>query len=155
MDEELTTAALRLRELTNRTDITSNDPRLGAIVRELSSGAKSALELAEEIIGRSHDPEEVEVQTTKIGKLRSLIDRLKRLDLRAELAGLLEEDLPARDIQITLEQQGWGGLGRKTLQEVGDRHGLTRERVRQIVARSISRFHESKPFTPVLDEYWR
>jgi hypothetical protein len=60
----------------------------------------------------------------------------------------LEEELPSlvlvmkkpRDRKIIISYLGWDGKGKKRLQAVADRFGITRERVRQIANRFKERF---------------
>jgi hypothetical protein len=56
-------------------------------------------------------------------------------DLEEELRQLLCSVRKGRDQQIVRAMWGWDGTGRKTLQAMGEKFGLTRERVRQISQR--------------------
>jgi RNA polymerase primary sigma factor len=56
---------------------------------------------------------------------------LRDKDLRGKVDGLLEE-LNGREKKIIAERFGFGGRKRKTLQEVGDALGVSRERIRQL-----------------------
>jgi Sigma-70, region 4 len=47
--------------------------------------------------------------------------------------------IPRRDLDVTADRLGWGQERALTLREVGARHGITRERVRQLVDRTVAR----------------
>lgn len=49
-----------------------------------------------------------------------------------------------RDTQVIIERMGWCGDEPQTLESVGQKHGLTRERVRQIEKKYISRLNHPK-----------
>ena len=54
-----------------------------------------------------------------------------------------------RNAEILIARWGWSGKGELTLQQVGNRYDLTRERVRQIEARALkhlSKHHFSTPY---------
>jgi RNA polymerase primary sigma factor len=54
------------------------------------------------------------------------------LALRAQLEVLIRERLTAKQAEVLLQRFGFGDSGEQTLEQVGNRLGLTRERVRQI-----------------------
>ena len=56
---------------------------------------------------------------------------LRDKDLRSKVDGLLEE-LNGREKKIIADRFGFGGRQRKTLQELGDTLGISRERIRQL-----------------------
>ena len=47
--------------------------------------------------------------------------------------------IPRRDLDVTADRLGWREGRTLTLREVGSRHGITRERVRQLVDRTTAR----------------
>lgn len=62
--------------------------------------------------------------------------------LEQQLKALLGRVTSNRNLEIVFKFWGWGGDGRRTLESVGQEYGITRERVRQVVAkveRKISR----------------
>ncbi len=77
-----------------------------------------------------------------------LADRLNHPAERAvHLADALVADLrlvepSARNVEMIASQLGFDGTGAHTLEEVGAPHSLTRERVRQLVARACKRLRE-------------
>jgi hypothetical protein len=60
--------------------------------------------------------------------------------LEQELSSLVLIMKKPRDRKIIISYLGWDGKGKKRLQRVADRFGITRERVRQIVKRFEGRF---------------
>lgn len=70
---------------------------------------------------------------------------------RSEILDLVKSAVPAkepaRDIEISLQYFGWDGQGGCSMQSVGEKHKLTRERVRQItgkIARHMTAQSEEK-----------
>ena len=62
---------------------------------------------------------------------RTPFELLRDKDLRSKVDDLLQE-LSGREKKIIAQRFGFGGGERKTLQEVGDRLGVSRERIRQL-----------------------
>jgi RNA polymerase primary sigma factor len=62
---------------------------------------------------------------------RTPFELLREKDLRSKVDGLLEE-LNGREKKIIAQRFGFGGGERKTLQQVGDELGVSRERIRQL-----------------------
>ena len=63
---------------------------------------------------------------------------------------LLADDQP-RDRQIVAEYHGWDGGGRQTLEKLGQKYDLSRERIRQVCVRATKRVCRVTVFAPVLD----
>lgn len=60
------------------------------------------------------------------------------------LVQLFEEaELNDRQIDMVLERYGLKDLNEKTLKEIGDKHGVTLERTRQIIARALQKMHKA------------
>jgi RNA polymerase primary sigma factor len=62
---------------------------------------------------------------------RTPFELLRDKDLRNEVDGLLEE-LDDREKKIISERFGFGGGKRKTLEQIGNKLGVSRERIRQL-----------------------
>jgi RNA polymerase primary sigma factor len=62
---------------------------------------------------------------------RTPFELLRDKDLRSKVDGLLKE-LDGREKRIIAQRFGFGGGERKTLQQVGDELGISRERIRQL-----------------------
>jgi len=70
---------------------------------------------------------------------------LRDKDLRSKVGGLLEE-LNGREKKIIAERFGFGGRPRKTLQEVGDTLGVSRERIRQLENVALAKLRRALTF---------
>jgi hypothetical protein len=73
------------------------------------------------------------------------------LPLEEELIQIFSSHTSDRDRQIVAEYHGWDGSGGHTLEELGQKHGLSRERIRQVCVRAVKRNRRVKVFAPVLD----
>jgi RNA polymerase primary sigma factor len=62
--------------------------------------------------------------------------------LRSKVDGLLGE-LSGREKKIIAERFGFGGRERKTLQQVGDTLGVSRERIRQLENAAIEKLRRA------------
>jgi RNA polymerase primary sigma factor len=67
---------------------------------------------------------------------------LRDKDLLSKVYGLLEE-LNGREKKIIAERFGFGGTARKTLQEIGDTLGVSRERIRQLENSAIAKLRRA------------
>lgn len=67
---------------------------------------------------------------------------------RSEITDLVSASVhakePSRNTQIAIEYFGWDGQGGTSMQAVGDKHGITRERVRQITNKIVSQMRPEK-----------
>jgi Bacterial RNA polymerase, alpha chain C terminal domain/Sigma-70, region 4 len=72
--------------------------------------------------------------------------------LEDELRAILASVASDRDTDIILKQLGWSGEGHRTLESVGQEYSVTRERIRQIVARASDKIRKEYVDTPRLDE---
>ena len=102
-------------------------------------------------------------RTTRVSHerdVRSAITRFRRSRLIIPGASCLEQELAsavkavanARDSEIVIKYLGWSGLGRRTLESVGSEYNVTRERIRQIVARTMRKLRKNELETPWLEK---
>ena len=72
--------------------------------------------------------------------------------LEDELENLVRLTLPGnsdRNVSVVIRFFGFDGTGKKTLEEVGQSFGVTRERVRQIVKQFTKRLHRRSLYLPI------
>src|SRR5699024_7906792 len=100
-----------------------------------------------------HNDHEVKYLIDKIDQLLLEVKNIFKLTLEEELKDIIQTVTSKRDAEIYLKRYGWDGEGQKTLEEVGDLYGLTRERARQI-SKKIDKIFEtdqSSIFAPILN----
>jgi hypothetical protein len=143
-------AARKLRRLRHASLIRHDDPRFGPLIREIALGATNAKEAADILLSGKPVP----VSSALI--LRSLLDLIEgiraacRMTLEDELWDVAHEVGDERDRRIIVRRLGWEGGPAKTLEAIGQRYGITRERVRQICTR-VKDVQKADAFVPVLD----
>jgi Bacterial RNA polymerase, alpha chain C terminal domain/Sigma-70, region 4 len=159
---QLTRAAERLRDARGAANIRCNDPRLSAHLKPLVGFANVVTEepplplscslygVCHRIAGRTIEGDVVAMQT-HIRRARSAMSTMRRATLETELRHIVSRLAPQRTCALVLEYHGWTGKGEVTLQNLGDRYQITRERVRQIISPTVKALRRSRPFTPVLD----
>ena len=70
--------------------------------------------------------------------------------LEEELCGLLVVVTDERNAGMVAKLFGWSGRGRRTLESVGQEYGITRERVRQIAAKTVEKIRGDRIGKPWL-----
>jgi hypothetical protein len=151
LDEHLTREALALSAMPEASTIHFSDPRLGPMLRGIDGGAETLEQLASRAVKRRVDPINPAASCRRMAELRRHIGDLGQLPLGEELATIFAPAPPSRDRQIVTEYFGWDGGGSRTLEELGKRYGLSRERIRQICVRAAKRHCNARVFAPVLD----
>lgn len=151
LDESLTQEAIALGEMPEAAIIHFSDPRLGALLRGVDSEADTLGQLAERIVKRRVDPADLPDCRRRLAEIRRRIGQFKGLSIGEELASIFAGRAQSRDRAIVAEHFGWDGRGNRTLEELGNRHGLSRERIRQICVRAAKRHCSARVFAPVLD----
>lgn len=150
LNPQITRLARKLLSIRSASGVYSCDPRLGHFVREMGVGAETAREAAEIILRRKVDPTNPERMTKRLIALIKEIKTAQRRTLEQELWKLTEGLSTERNRQIFVQYLGWDGKPPRTLEAVGQRFNMTRERVRQI-CRPLEIVIGTKPFLPVLD----
>jgi hypothetical protein len=146
-------------------DITLDDPRLERLLlplarrmRQLSESWQFDKKLKESIVALMDcklDSASAKELTTLLRQVREEIYRLRRKKLEQEFREIVTSVSGGKGVEMTIRYLGWDGTGTRTLQEVGDEVGLTRERVRQVSDRRIRRLRERTVFAPVLERALR
>jgi len=151
LDAELTIKAEMLKKTVEAQNIQFTDPRLGAPLRALDTESNTVGELADRLIGRRLDPPDPMRVSEQIRELLDKIAELSNLPLEDELVQIFAPAFNERDRQIVTEYYGWDGRGSHTLEQLGRKYGLSRERIRQVCVRAIKRIRDTEVFAPVLD----
>ena len=151
LDSELTREAKALEQMPEASLVHFSDPRLGEKLRGIDKEADTLGDLARRIIRRRVDPPDPAALTKQIFEIRRRIQELSQQDLGVELAEVFSPGPHPRDREIISEYYGWDGDGGRTLEELGQQYGLSRERIRQVCMRAAKRYSRSKVFAPALD----
>ncbi len=152
LDAGLTRQAEALGAVPEVSQIHFSDPRLGAALRSVDHQAETLADLAQRVVHRRVDPPNPAATARQLAEIRGRIQQMSRMDLGEELAEVFAPTSQARDRQIISEYYGWDGGGGRTLEELGNRHGLSRERIRQVCLHAAKRHRHSRVFAPVLDK---
>lgn len=82
---------------------------------------------------------------------RQRMRSIQSLPLETELVEIFAAGFVGRDRQIVTRYFGWDGQGRHTLEALGQKYGVSRERIRQICSRAIKQHRNIAVFAPALD----
>jgi len=151
LDKRLTAAARALANIPQAQGIQFTDPRLGGLLRAMDTESNTVAEFVRHILQRRLDPPTPLRLREQIGELCDRIRQFSSLPLEEELVQVFAPACRARDRQILVAYYGWDGRGGRTLEALGRKHGLSRERIRQICARTIKQDRGTTVFAPVLD----
>ncbi len=151
LDKQLTAEAKALGNVAGAQSIQFTDPRLGSLLRAIDTESNTVAELVERVVTRRLDPPDPLRLRAQLRKVRAMIQRMSNLPLEEELIQVFAPASRPRDRQIVAEYYGWDGHRGRTLEELGCKHGLSRERIRQVCARAIKHNHRNLVFAPVLD----
>ncbi|MDY0168708.1 MAG: DNA-directed RNA polymerase subunit alpha C-terminal domain-containing protein [Thermoguttaceae bacterium] len=151
IDVELVEQAGRLAELPGALSIQFNDPRLGRLLRAMDSQSHTVAELVDRIKHRELDLTEPFRLAEGLGRLIDRIRRFHELPVEEELMDVFAPMANERDQQILAAYYNWDGQGGRTLEQLGRKYGLSRERIRQICMRCVKRLRHVSVFAPCLD----
>ncbi len=151
LDAKLTAEAEALAEMSEARQIHFSDPRLGGLLRSIDTEANTVAELAAHVIRRRLDPPDPVRLYEQVCEVRRRIGELNGQTLERELSDIFCPAARGRDREIVGLYYGWEGSGNHTLEELGRRYGLSRERIRQVCVRAVKRNRGSKVFAPILD----
>jgi hypothetical protein len=127
--------------------IGQSDPRVGRLLRSIHSEIKTIgdlVKLRRSAFMISRRPE--------LFELRDTVERCRKQTIETELLDLLlKSNATSRNKQLVARHYGCGRRTRETLEAIGNRYDLTRERVRQIVAPPHLMKRANSLFLPALD----
>ena len=93
------------------------------------------------------------IERSELCKRHALLDaNVDPPPLEVELEKLVRTILKStseRNVNVVVRFFGFDGTGKKTLEEVGQRFGVTRERVRQITSKFTKRVHGRRLYLPI------
>ncbi len=151
LHSKLTEEATALGEMEEAARIPFTDPRLGPLLRAMDTESNTVGELADRLLKRRHDPPDPIRLAQQIREFREKVAHLSGLLLEEELVQIFAPAHKSRDRQIVAEYYGWDGQGGRTLEELGCKYDLSRERIRQVCVRAIKQIRDTVVFAPVLD----
>lgn len=127
--------------------IGQSDPRLGNILRETDASVTLIGELIEH-----GNKSRMAVHLSAVRELRDAVERCQSLSVEAELVDIIvSKNATPRNKELLGEHYGFFGNKPSTLQEIGEKHQISRERARQICAPTRIAKLASAPFAPALD----
>ena len=147
----LTIEAKRLAALPQARLATCEDLRFGPLMDAVDVEAQTAKELADRLAMRTRDPPDPAHVAEQIRQLRLRLVAAPKLPLEEELIQIFASTPHERNGEIVAGYYGWIDGRRHTLAEIGARHGMTRERIRQICAKAVRRGNPASILAPVLD----
>jgi len=150
-NQQVLVAAHRLAKLKESARIRADDPRFGLMIQSLAVPGENLKQIAEEIVRLPTCASLPRLFERHLNDILLKVRASRRLRLEDELAQLLSFEPSPRNRKVVAAYLGWDGKGTHTLEEIGLRHGLTRERVRQITKRFVDSLKAKRSFLPVLD----
>ncbi len=151
IDAELAEQVERLAALSGASAIYFSDPRLGRLLRTLDNQSNTVADLVGRLRRHELDLTEPFRLADGIGRLVDEIRGFHELPVEDELRDIFSPMTNERDQQILASYYNWDGNGRHTLEQLGTKCGLSRERIRQICMRCVKRVHGIPVYAPVLD----
>ncbi|NQT15052.1 MAG: hypothetical protein HQ582_20010 [Planctomycetes bacterium] len=151
LDGKLTAEAEALAEIPEIRQIHFSDPRLGGLLRVIDTEANTISEMVKHVVNRRLDPPDPLRLCEQVREVRRKATELCGRTLEEELTEIFAPAASGRDREIVASYYGWDGGGGHTLEELGKRYGLSRERIRQVCVRAIKRIRGTTVFAPVLD----
>ncbi len=148
---ELTEHVDTLAQLPEASNIHFGDPRLGRLLRALDSDSNTVAELVARIRRGELNLTEPFRLAEGIGRLVEKIRQFGAQPIEQELVDIFAPMANARDQAILAAYYNWDGQGGRTLEQLGQKYGLSRERIRQICMRCVKRVRHAPIFAPVLD----
>jgi len=149
---ELTAGAQRLSNLPGAKMARCDDPRFSRMIQAIDVEAKTAAELARQLLTRSHDPPDADYATKQVRQLADRIEGMSKLTIEEELIQIFGSTPYERNRKILIGYFGWEDGRQHTLTEIGTRFGITRERIRQVCAKLTKKHKNLEAIAaPVMD----
>jgi len=142
---------VRIEAIPGARDIDFSDPRLDRMLRGLDYRSESVGALIDRLRQPGAMIANRRALKSKLAELHPVLEQYRRQALEEELTEVFTSHLESRDREIIIRYLGWDGHEGRTLEEVGQQYGLTRERVRQISHRGLSLVYNAHVFAPVLE----
>jgi hypothetical protein len=128
--------------------VRSDDPRFGKAVRSLSKSARTIADALDIPVNIRKELSCDEIRQICHALLEGLV-AASQVSIGSEIRSIFGESKSDLGAQFRL---GLTGEAPMTLQEAGNRVGVSRERVRQKQEKIDALFSEGRPYTPVLDK---
>jgi hypothetical protein len=151
LSRALVNQAIALAKLAKIRRIPFNDPRLGDLLRVMDTESDTVGEMLGRIRRRRLLPSDPAQLPEQWKTFRQRIGSIDRLPLETELVEIFAAGFAGRDRKIITRYFGWDGQGQHTLEALGRKYGVSRERIRQICSRAIKQQRNIEVFAPVLD----
>lgn len=134
--------------------ISIRDPRFRPV---LPVSDKSLSEQIEDLLARDESLEDLpalQVLAGAAAQVMTITEQLEPMFLEDALSTLLETITGAAGerLQVLLDRFGWSGRKQITLEEAGQRLGVTRERIRQVQSRAENKLPDHEIYMPGLDK---
>ncbi len=120
------------------TEIASRLKTLG-----LSLGAEIA-DWDRKVAQAAYDESSVALEAAQVEAQRTIVPEFQASVLEEELCGVVSSVIDGRNAEMVVKLLGWSGAGRRTLDSVGQEYGITRERVRQIAAKTTEKIRHNR-----------
>jgi hypothetical protein len=146
--DAVTTASARVLDETMRHELAAaaeeewvervhaDDPRFRDVVPPYLG---SLSELLEDALNNPEGPR-AHALAESLPQIRARVQEIASEPIDLALVRLLKSlGASQRDVAMVFARFGWGGRGRRTLQEVGEEFSITRERVRQVTTKIVDR----------------
>jgi len=149
---QLTAEAQRLSRMSAARTARRDDPRFDRLIQSIDMEVQTAAELARRLLTRSQDPSDANHAARQVRQLADRIERMSQLTIEEELIQIFGATPYERNRKILIGYFGWEDGRQHTLTEIGERFGITRERIRQVCAKLTKKHkHLEKIAAPVMD----
>jgi hypothetical protein len=132
---ELSEAAADLASIPEARLIYREDARFARLFAAVDIEARTAVDLAQQALAQPQAAPDPAYAAEQLREFARRIRQLPSLTIEQELIQIFGATPLQRNREILLGYYGWEDGQEHTLTEVGDRYGITRERVRQICAK--------------------